>query len=105
MHPNQSSYNLWTWLVAILLALFLLWKLMSGHGPSAACCAAPVAPVEAAAPVIAEPQAFNFNANCSDFTSTGDGSMFAWFSKADALKASYVAMRILLLQAMAKMLC
>ena len=94
MHPNQSSYNLWTWLVAILLAIFLLWKLLSGNGPTTAgCCAATVAPIAATAPDVtpdAAPvaESFKFNASCNDFTSTGDGAALAWFSNPDALKAS-----------------
>jgi outer membrane protein OmpA-like peptidoglycan-associated protein len=87
MHPNQSSYNLWTWLIAILLALFLLWKLMSGNGPSSACCAAPVAPVEAAAPIASAPEAFSFSSSCTDFTSNGDAAAYAWVSSPDALKS------------------
>ena len=89
MHPNQSSYHLWTWLIAILLALLLLWKLMSGNGPSSACCAAPaaVAPVEAVAPV-ATTEAFSFSSSCTDFTSNGDAADYAWVSSPDALKTA-----------------
>jgi outer membrane protein OmpA-like peptidoglycan-associated protein len=92
MHPNQSSYNLWTWLIAILLALFLLWKLMSGAGPSGACCAAPVAPVEAVAPAAvatAEPaaEAFGFTSTCNEFSNKGDAASMTWVAKADGLKS------------------
>jgi outer membrane protein OmpA-like peptidoglycan-associated protein len=87
MHNNQSSYNRWTWIVALILALILLLMLLTGHGPSSACCGAPVA---APAPAVAEPTAsapFEFTATANDFTSTGDGSKLAWVSKSDALKA------------------
>lgn len=89
MHPNQSSYHLWTWLIAISLALFLLWKLMSGNGPSSACCAASavVAPVEAVAPVVTA-DAFSFSSSCSDFTSNGDAAAYAWVNSPDALKSA-----------------
>lgn len=48
-HNNQSSYSRWTWIVALLLALALLWMLFTGHGPSNTCC---VAPVEAASAML-----------------------------------------------------
>jgi outer membrane protein OmpA-like peptidoglycan-associated protein len=95
MHNNQSSYSRWTWIVAILLALILLWMLLTGRGPSATCCGAPadpVAPAEvAAAPAsstvtpVAEP--FSFKANSAEFTTTGDSTGVAWLGKADALKS------------------
>ena len=43
VHENQSSYALWTWLIALLLAILLLWMLFSGRGPTGACCGVPVA--------------------------------------------------------------
>jgi len=90
MSNHNSSYNFWTWLVAILLALILLWALLTGRA-SGTCCAAPVAvaPVEEAmpaAPVATE--AFGFSASCNDFTSTGDATGFAWVSSPDALKSA-----------------
>jgi outer membrane protein OmpA-like peptidoglycan-associated protein len=92
MHPNQSSYNLWTWLIAILLALFLLWKIMSGGGAATSCCAPAVAPVEAAVPAAVAPaepvaEAFGFNSTCTDFSNTGDAASAAWVAKADGLKS------------------
>lgn len=89
MSNHNSSYNFWTWLVAILLALILLWALLTGRA-SGTCCDAPVAaaPVEEAmpaAPVAAE--AFGFSASCNDFTSTGDAASYAWASSPDALKS------------------
>ena len=89
VHPNQSSYALWTWLIAVLLAIVLLWTLFSGRGPTIVCCGAPVAapPVEAmpAAP-IAPAANFGFNANCNEFSNTGDATAYTWAANADALK-------------------
>jgi outer membrane protein OmpA-like peptidoglycan-associated protein len=89
LHENQSSYGLWTWLIALLLALILLWMLFTGHGPSSACCAAPVAAVPAevvpAAP-IAPAESFGFNANCKEFSNTGDATAYTWVANSEALK-------------------
>jgi outer membrane protein OmpA-like peptidoglycan-associated protein len=93
MHTNQSSYNRWSWIVALILALVLLWMLLTGRGPSNACC---TAPVEAAAPVeeimpapepTAIPQTFGFSATANDFSSNGDSTNVSWFSKSGELKA------------------
>ena len=96
MHNNQSSYNRWSWIVALILALILLWMLLTGRGPSNVCCGMPaetVAPVAEIMPV--EPdttldtstEVFSFTANNNDFTSTGDGANVVWLSKSDGLKA------------------
>ena len=87
MQNNQSSYNRWSWIVALILAIILLLILFTGHGPTNACCAAPVeaaAPVEQATPVA---EAFGFTATANDFTSKGDGTKLSWFSQSDGLKA------------------
>jgi outer membrane protein OmpA-like peptidoglycan-associated protein len=91
MSNHNSSYNFWTWLVAILLALILLWALLTGRG-TGTCCTAPVvaAPIEEAMPaavVAAEASAFGFSASCTDFTSNGDAANYAWVSSPDALKS------------------
>ena len=89
VHENQSSYALWTWLIALLLAIILLWMLFTGHGPSSSCCAAPAAAVPAeVAPVapIAAAESFGFNANCKEFSNTGNATEYAWVANADALK-------------------
>lgn len=93
MHNNQSnhssSYARWSWIVALILALILLWMLMTGRGPSNACCAAPVAAPAAevmpAAPIAAA-ESFGFTASCSDFSNTGDAANVAWVSNSAALK-------------------
>ncbi len=83
---HQPSYNFWTWVVAIILALILLWMLLTGRGPSNACCgnAAETAPVATSAEPMAN-QAFSFSATGESFNSTGDGSNVAWLSQAAAL--------------------
>jgi outer membrane protein OmpA-like peptidoglycan-associated protein len=84
-HPNRCRCN---WIVTLILALILLWMLLTGHGPTSACCNAPVeaaTPVEEAEPTVTE--AFNFKATANDFTSSGDGTKLTWFSQSAALKA------------------
>lgn len=97
MYNNQSThhqpnYNLWTWIVALLLALILLWMLLTGHGPSNACCglaaesASPTTQTLPALPAVNN-DAFSFNASSDSFTSTGDGTNVAWLAQSDALKS------------------
>lgn len=92
MQNHQSSYKRCSWIVALILALILLWMLLTGRGPSSTCCSANVdaaSPVEeimpAAAPVPIE--AFGFTASTNDFTSNGDGTHISWFSQSNSLKA------------------
>jgi outer membrane protein OmpA-like peptidoglycan-associated protein len=90
MHNNQSSYNRWSWIVALVLALILLLMLLTGRGPSSTCCATPeaAAPTEEVMPITpASSEAFGFTATANDFTSNGDGANVSWFSQSDALKA------------------
>lgn len=90
VHENQSSYALWTWLIALLLALLLLWMLFSGRGSTGACCGPSVAAAPAEvmpATPIAAPESFGFNANCKEFSNTGDAAAYAWVANADALKS------------------
>jgi cytochrome c oxidase subunit 2 len=89
MHNNQSSYSRWSWIIALILALFLLWMLLTGKGPSNACCNTTS---EQAAPVpIDEPsavtEAFSFSATADGFIGTGDTSDIGWTNDIDALKA------------------
>ena len=81
MHNSQSSYNRWTWIVALLLALTLLWMLFTGRGPSSACCVAPAMP--APAPVA---ESFGFKASCKEFSNTGDAKAYAWVANSESLK-------------------
>lgn len=91
---NQSSYNRWSWIVALILALILLWMLLTGRGPSSACCATPVAvaPVEEVLPVepAAVTAACKFSASNSEFTSNEACANLAWLAKADELKSFLV---------------
>lgn len=94
---HQSSYRLWTWLVAILLALILLWMLLTGRGPSSICCDTPIETATSAESAIAvettpaEPvtanEAFSFTATSNGFVSKGDNTNVAWLSRADGLNA------------------
>jgi outer membrane protein OmpA-like peptidoglycan-associated protein len=94
MHNDQSSYARWTWIVALVLAIILLWMLFTGHGPNTSCCSpATEAPIEETSPnadasVVAP--AFGFTASASDFASNGDGTNVSWFNNPDALKALLV---------------
>ena len=89
VHENQSSYALWTWLIALLLAILLLWMLFSGRGPTGACCGVPIAAAPAevapAAPIVAA-ESFGFNANCNEFSNTGDAKDYAWVANSESLK-------------------
>ena len=88
MHDSSDHhrYSLWTWVVAILLALILLWMLLTGRGPSGACCvnAAETAPVAIPTEPIAN-KVFSFSAVGENFSSAGDGSNVAWLLQAEAL--------------------
>ena len=89
MQNHQSSYKRWTWVVALILALILLWMLLTGRGPSSACCSTPVGaamPTGAIMPA-AEPATFDFKASADDFSSNGDGSKLSWLSQTNLLKA------------------
>jgi outer membrane protein OmpA-like peptidoglycan-associated protein len=93
MQCNQSNQSSWNWIVPLVLALILLWMLMTGHGPSSACYASPaeaaaateaITPAEEPAPVT---EAFSFSATANDFNSSGDSANIAWIAKSDALKS------------------
>jgi len=80
---SNSKYTFWTWLIAIILAIYLFWQWQNGHGMGA-CCNAPVeaapAPVaEVAAPVAVE--GFKCTATADKFESSGDASAVTWLSK------------------------
>lgn len=50
---RRENYNAWTWGIAALIALALLWLWITGRGPSSNCCGA--APVAAVAPGVTVP--------------------------------------------------
>jgi outer membrane protein OmpA-like peptidoglycan-associated protein len=59
---RRENYHAWTWGIAALIALALLWLWITGRGPSSNCCGAPVAavastPVAPAAPATPAPPA------------------------------------------------
>jgi outer membrane protein OmpA-like peptidoglycan-associated protein len=54
---RRENYNAWTWGIAALIALALLWLWITGRGPSADCCGAPVAAAATASPAVAPPAA------------------------------------------------
>lgn len=82
---SVSCYTFWTWLLAILLAIYLFWHWQHGHRPAHAmeCCNASqtaAAPKPAAVP-------FAFQASSSkDFTATGE-PVPTWANKAAELNA------------------
>lgn len=84
MHAHQSRYTLWTWIVAVILALLLLWMLLTGRGPSASCCEASQSKATGAE---LAPTAFSFTAKADAFVSQGDSSSVPWFGQAEALTA------------------
>lgn len=94
MSNHNSSYNFWTWLVAILLALILLWAFFTGRA-TGACCTAPIEAVAPAAEVMpAEPAAVTeacaFSATASEFTANDACANLVWASKSDELKSYLV---------------
>ena len=95
MHTLQSSYTRWTWIVAILLALILLWMLFTGRGPSSACCGVVSEPAAVATPadssVVTEapsmdPNLFSFDATADEFKGIGHTDGVTWLNKVDDLK-------------------
>lgn len=95
MRNNQSSINRWTWIVALLLALLLLWMLLTNRGPSNACCGVAIeaaVPMEQAAPAApvdgtATPQPFSFSATREEVKTQGDASNIAWLAGSDHLRS------------------
>jgi outer membrane protein OmpA-like peptidoglycan-associated protein len=92
MQSSQSNQSSWNWIVPLILALILLWMLMTGWGPSSACCMSPaesavateaITPVEESAPVT---KAFNFSASANEFVSSGDNANISWVAQSDTLK-------------------
>lgn len=83
---RSSSYSFWTWLIAIIAAIYLFWAWQHDRGPNYAgtCCNG--APAEVAAPVAA-PEPFSFSAGTiEDYHATGDASGVSWANDATALK-------------------
>lgn len=85
MHTHQSRYTQWTWIVAIILALLLLWMLLTGRGPSASCCDA--SRVSPSTTELVPETPFSFNAKADAFYSQGDSSSVSWFGQVEPLTA------------------
>ena len=87
MHNDQSRNSRWEWIVPLILALILLWMLLTGNGPTSACCtqttSEPVATTDAGVVI----EAFQFSASANAFTSSGDSTNVAWLAQSDKLKA------------------
>jgi outer membrane protein OmpA-like peptidoglycan-associated protein len=94
MHNDQPSYSRWSWIVALILAIILLWMLLTGHGPNTSCCSASTettaAEVVPATDTSVITPKFGFTASATDFTSDGDSANVSWASNAEALKALLV---------------
>ncbi len=81
---GSASYSFWTWFIAIIAIIALLWAWHHDRWLNGASCCAD-APV-AAAPAAMEP--FNFAAGShEDFASTGDSSSISWFGDIPALES------------------
>lgn len=84
----SNTYVRWTWIIAIILALILLWMFLTNTGNKGCCHHTPaiaVASVTAEAPVDTT-ETFSFSASANDFTSSGDAHNIAWINNVDALK-------------------
>ncbi len=96
---HQASYKRRSWIIALILALILLWMLLTGRGPSSACCEssagttaststeatiAPSAEMMPRAPATTD--GFSFTATQGEVSSTGDASTVIWLAQPDKLK-------------------
>lgn len=78
---DPESYSFWTWLIAVCLAIYLIWMWQHGRGPQAvaACCHGDSATVAATEP-------FQFSASAIEgYNASGDASAVAWSAKSQAL--------------------
>ncbi len=83
----SNSYVRWTWIIAVVLVLILLWMLTNtGHR---GCChnPAPAAVTTDTTEISVDTtETFSFSASADDFTSSGDANNIAWINNVDALK-------------------
>ncbi len=71
---DWPRYTRWTWIIAILALIALLWMWMSGRGPNSGnCCGAPVAAVVAPAAAAATAAAVSAPAIAQAVTASWDG--------------------------------
>lgn len=76
---RPSSYSFWTWFIAALLAIALLWLWHHDRWPNTGCCNGSATTPVSAAPVAATP--FSFTAGSQqDFESDGDQGDISWFN-------------------------
>ncbi len=85
---SNSKYSFWTWLIAIIMAIYLFWQWQNGRGMGA-CCNAPVEATAPAAVAEVAPavEGFKCMATADKFESSGDTSTAAWLSKSADLSA------------------
>lgn len=91
MHRNESDYQFWTWIIALLLSIILLIMLFTGHGPNTTCCStvedsSTMSNTATDTLTVAAATEFGFSASATDFSHTGDGSQLSWFNNVSALK-------------------
>jgi outer membrane protein OmpA-like peptidoglycan-associated protein len=92
MHNNESNYQFWTWIVALILSVILLLMLFTGHGPNASCCAesnssSASSEVLTDTAIVGDTSEFGFSATATDFSHTGNSANVSWFNQADRLKS------------------
>lgn len=96
-HEHRSStYNFWTWFIAVVAIIALIWTWLHSNWPNTACCskaavttAAPVAtaPLEEHA-TLAVTEPFSFTAASHvDFEASGNHAGITWFEKIPQLEA------------------
>ena len=85
----SNSYVRWTWIIAIILALILLWMFLTNTGNRGCCHHAPAIAVasDAAEAPVNTTEAFSFSASADNFISSGDSSNIAWINNVDTLKS------------------
>ncbi len=84
----STNYVRWTWIVAIILALILLWLFLTNAGKRGCCHQAPAvaATADKTEASVNTTEAFSFSASADDFTSSGNADHIVWINNIDALK-------------------
>lgn len=83
---SNSKYNAWTWLIAILLVIYLFWQAQHHHGMGG-CCATVNAPVVAEPAIAPVSTPFSFQANVDGLNTSGDATEVVWLSQQSDLVA------------------
>lgn len=82
---GSSSYNFWTWLIAIIAAIYLLWAWQHDRTPFAGASCCTTSEVVDSGTVTTAP--FSFSASSSEaFSANGDTSGISWINDSVALK-------------------